>query len=281
MTDSHDPNETSQLESEQARSLLNALYDRYGFDFRNYADTSMTRRIQNAMRAENLASIPQLERRLMVDPECVERFLVAATVHVTSMFRDPEFYRALRMEVIPRIRGRKFLRIWHAGCSTGEEVFSLAVLLREEGFSGCCRIYATDMNAEVVERAKQGVFPLQSLREYSRNYIAAGGTQAFSTYYVARYEHVLFDRSLSSDIVFSQHNLVSDGPFHRFDLILCRNVMIYFNQTLADRVHRLLFESLMPNGFLCLGNKESVQFTPHEDCYEQFHANLPIYQKRE
>jgi chemotaxis protein methyltransferase CheR len=273
-------NEESLADGAQVRSLLNAVYARYGLDFRNYADASIRRRIEKAMRSENLATILQLERRLLADPACMERFLVAATVNVTSMFRDPDFYGALRREVVPQLRQRHFLRIWHAGCSTGEEVFSLAILLREEGVGEQCRIYATDLNADVLERARQGVFPLPSLREYSRNYIAAGGSRAFSDYYRAQYDHVLFDRTLTSNIVFSQHNLVSDGPFNRFDLILCRNVLIYFNQCLADHVHRLLFESLAPAGYLCLGNSEMIRFTPYESSYHALHAEQRIYQRR-
>jgi chemotaxis protein methyltransferase CheR len=273
-----DPDSENRTEFEQVRSLLNAIYERYGHDLRDYAQVSITRRIQQAVRAENLASIPQLERRLLVDPDCIERFLVAATVNVTSMFRDPSFYHAFRNDVVPELRKRPFFRIWHAGCSTGEEAFSLAILLREEGLAQQCRIYATDVNADVLAKAKHGVFPLQSLREYSTNYIAAGGSQPFSTYYTARYDHVLFDRTLAANIVFSQHNLVTDGPFSQFDVILCRNVLIYFNQSLANRVHHLLFNSLLPAGFLCLGKSETVQFTPHESRYATFHVDQRIYQ---
>jgi chemotaxis protein methyltransferase CheR len=269
----------SPAEYAHVRSLLDAVYQRYGLDFRNYADMSITRRIQNSVRSENLASIEQLERKLMVDTACMERFLVSATVNVTSMFRDPGFYYALRNEIIPQISSRPFLRIWHAGCATGEEVFSLGILLREEGLAGRCRIYATDMNASVLEKAKRGVFPLGCLREYSRNYIAAGGSQSFSSYYTAKYDNVVFDRTLRDNVVFSQHNLVSDRSFNRFNLVLCRNVMIYFNEILACRVHRLLYESLLPAGFLCLGNSETIKFTPHESCYQPFHARQRIYQK--
>jgi chemotaxis protein methyltransferase CheR len=275
----HDPAESRELEVQQVRSLLEAIYERYGCDFRDYADASMTRRIHKTRRAERLASIPLLQRRLLVDPACMERFLVAATVNVTSMFRDPRFYRALRNDVLPRLEAKPFFRIWHAGCSTGEEVFSLAILLREEGLAERCRIYATDLNAGVVAKAKDGVFPLQALREYSTNYIAAGGRRPFCDYYTARYEYVLFDRSLAANTVFSQHNLVSDGPFNQFDLILCRNVLIYFNQALAQQVHDLLYASLLPAGFLCLGSSETVQFTPREACYQQVLPDQRIYQR--
>jgi chemotaxis protein methyltransferase CheR len=231
------------------------------------------------MLSENLASISQLERRLLVDTDCMERFLVAVTVNVTSMFRDPAFYRALRTDVISQVRSRPFIRIWHAGCATGEEVYSLAILLREEGLAERCRIYATDVNAVVLEKAEQGVFPLGLLQAYSRNYIAAGGSQPFSTYYSARYDHVVFDRTLRENIVFSKHNLVTDKSFNRFDIVLCRNVMIYFNRTLASHVHQLIHESLLPEGFLCLGNIETIKFTPLEACYKQVHAEQRIYQK--
>lgn len=275
-----EPRCNGQSEFEQVRSLLDNVYARYGVDLRDYALASMTRRIQGAMRAENLVSIPQFERRLLNDRECMERFLAAATVNVTSMFRDPGFYLAFRSEVIPQLKRRPFLRIWHAGCSTGEEVFSLAILLREEGLAQRSRIYATDLNAEALAKAKRGVFPLHALREYSTNYIAAGGSQSFSVYYTARYDHVLFDRTLAANIVFSQHNLATDGQFNQFDVILCRNVLIYFNQALATRVHNLLCESLLPAGFLCLGVSETVQFTTHEMRYEKVRGNQRIFQKR-
>lgn len=269
----------NQAQTAEVRSLLDAIYERYGLDFRNYADSSITRRIQKMMVSENLSSIPQLERRLVVDTECMERFLVAATVNVTSMFRDPGFYRALRTDVIPRVCSLPFIRIWHAGCASGEEVYSLAILLREEGLGTRCRIYATDVNAAVLEKAQRGVFPIGLLQDYSRNYIAAGGSQPFSSYYTARYEHVVFDRTLRENIVFSKHNLGTDKSFNRFDIVLCRNVMIYFNRTLANQVHHLLYDSLLPNGFLCLGNSETIKFTPYEACYRQVQAEQRIYQR--
>ena len=280
MSEIADNNDDDQTEGVQVRSLLDAVYKRYGLDFRNYARPSIKRRIETVMRAENLASIPQLERRLLVDPACMERFVGGATVNVTSMFRDPDFYRALRFEVIPHLRERPFLKIWHAGCSTGEEVISLAIVLREEGLVERCRIYATDINTEVLDKAKQGVFSVSTVKEYSRNYIAAGGQQAFSDYYRAKYDYVLFDRTLISNIVFSHHNLASDGAFSQFDVILCRNVVIYFNQQLADRVHQLLYDSLLPAGYLCLGSSEIIRFTPYESCYHAFHPEHRIYQKR-
>ena len=177
------------------------------------------------------------------------------------------------------MRQQPFVRLWHVGCSTGEEVFSMAILLHEEGLYPRCRIYATDMNESVLAQAKTGIFPLGHLREYTANYLQAGGTGAFSEYYMAAYDHVLFHHSLSDNVVFGQHNLVTDGSFNDFHVILCRNVMIYFNETLTARVHDLLYGSLALGGFLCLGNRESIRFSPHESGYEEFELQGRIYRK--
>src|SRR2546423_3132019 len=200
----------------------------------------------------------------------MERFLRAVTVHVTAMFRDPGFWRAVRAKVVPHLRGQPFFRVWHVGCSTGEEVYSMAILLHEEGLYPKCRIYATDLNEAVLATARDGIFPLAALQEYTGNYLQAGGTGAFSDYYTARYDRVIFHRALTENVVFAQHNLVTDSSFNEFQVIVCRNVLIYFGPALATRVHRLLYESLAPSGFLALGDKESIKFTPHEACYEEF-----------
>jgi chemotaxis protein methyltransferase CheR len=209
----------------------------------------------------------------------MERFLLNVTINVTSMFRDPEFYRAFRTRVAPELRRQPFVRLWHVGCSSGEEVFSMAILLHEEGIYPRCRIYATDMNESVLARAKTGIFPLAHLREYTANYLQGGGTGSFSEYYTAAYDRVIFQHSLSDNVVFAQHNLVTDGSFNDFHVILCRNVLIYFNETLTSRVHNLLYESLALGGFLGLGNRESIKFTPHESCYEEFDLQARIYRK--
>jgi chemotaxis protein methyltransferase CheR len=195
------------------------------------------------------------------------------------MFRDPHFYRAFRSKVIPFLRTYPFIRIWHAGCSTGEEVYSLAILLQEEGLYERCRLYATDMNEVVLKQAKAGVFSMGRMQDYTQNYLQAGGRRSFSEYYTAAYDHVVFHPFLKENVIFAQHNLVVDGSFNEFNVILCRNVMIYFNQALQARVHQLLYESLAKFGVLALGDKESLRFTPHESQYEVWERRTKLYGK--
>jgi chemotaxis protein methyltransferase CheR len=195
------------------------------------------------------------------------------------MFRDPTFYTALRTKVAPLLHTYPFTRIWVAGCSTGEEVFSLAILLAEEGLYDRTRIYATDINELVLEKAKTGVFPIDKMQEYTQNYIKAGGMRSFSEYYVARYDGALFARSLLDNVVFAQHNLVSDRTFNEFNLVLCRNVMIYFDRSLQNRVHELFYDSLETFGVLGLGHKESMHFTPYEDRFEELDGDERLYRK--
>jgi chemotaxis protein methyltransferase CheR len=271
--------DNSEPEALEIGLLLEAVFCRYGFDFRNYAYPSIQRRVWHSVRAEGLQSVSELQGKLLHDPACMERFLLTVTVNVTTMFRDPTSYRTFRECVAPVLRDLPFLRIWHVGCSTGEEVYSMAILLREEGLDAKCRIYATDMNEAVVTKAKEGIFPLAMVQEYTANYLEAGGNTAFSQYYTARYGNVIFDRALVENAVFAQHNLVTDGSFNEFHVILCRNVLIYFNQMLTERVHRLLYDSLAPSGFLGLGSGESLRFTPHESCYEEFDKNAKLYRR--
>lgn len=274
------PVDDDPLEMLEIQLLLEAIYRRYGFDFRDYAYDSIRRRIGNVLESEGLQSLAELQGKLLHEPACMERFLLKVTVHATAMFRDPTFYRAFRHQVVPLLNDLPFIRIWHVGCSTGEEVYSMAIVLQESGLESKCRIYATDMNEAVLARAKSGIFPLAALQEFTQNYLQAGGTRAFSEYYTARYDHVLFQRELTKMVVFSQHNLVTDSSFNEFHVILCRNVLIYFNQPLSAHVHRLLFESLAPGGILCLGNRESIHFTPHEAAYAVLDAAERIYQRK-
>jgi chemotaxis protein methyltransferase CheR len=273
------PSPDNEIEALEVQLFLEAVFRRYGFDFRDYAYPSIRRRIGNQVRAEGLESIPELQEKILHEPACMERFLLAVTVNVTSMFRDPHFYRAFRTKVVPYLRSYPFLRIWHVGCSTGEEVYSMAILLHEEGLYPKCRLYATDMNEEVLARAKAGIFPLALLQEYTTNYLQAGGTASLSEYYTAKYGNVIFQRSLTENIVFAQHNLVTDSSFNEFHVILCRNVMIYFNDTLTNRVHHLLHESLAASGFLGLGNRESMKHTPYEACYEEIDGHEKLYRR--
>jgi chemotaxis protein methyltransferase CheR len=209
----------------------------------------------------------------------MERLLLDLSINVTAMFRDPTFYVSFREQVVPLLRTYPFTRIWVAGCSTGEEVYSLAILLQEEELYARTRIYATDINEIVLEQARAGVFPLDRMREYTDNYIRAGGRRSFSEYYLAKYEGALFDRSLTENVVWAQHNLVQDRSFNEFNVILCRNVMIYFDRSLQNRVHRLFYESLERFGILCLGHKESIRFTEFEDSYEELDPQEKLYRR--
>jgi chemotaxis protein methyltransferase CheR len=259
--------------------LLEGVYRRYGFDFREYAPASLRRRVWRRVHAEGVSTISALQDRLLHDPACMERLLLDLSINVTAMFRDPTFYVAVREKVVPLLRTYPFTRIWIAGCSTGEEVYSLAILLLEEGVYERARIYATDINESVLDRARAGVFPLDKMREYTQNYIKAGGQRAFSEYYLAKYDGAQFQRSLVENVVFAQHNLVSDRSFNEFNVIVCRNVMIYFDRALQDRVHRLFYDSLAMFGVLALGAKESIRFSPFENSYEDLDANERLYKK--
>src|SRR5438477_7180597 len=221
-----------ELEDLEVQLLLEAIYRRYGFDFREYAPASLKRRLWRRIYAEGLESVSGLQERVLHDPACMERLLLDLSINVTAMFRDPSFYVAFRGKVAPLLRTYPFTRIWNAGCSTGEEVYSLAILLAEESVYDRARIYATDINAEVLARAKAGVFPLDRMREYTANYLRAGGRTAFSEYYVAAYDGARFSPSLVENVVFAQHNLVSDRKFNDFNVVICRNVMIYFDRSL-------------------------------------------------
>jgi chemotaxis protein methyltransferase CheR len=259
--------------------LLEGVYRRYGFDFREYAPASLRRRVWRRVHAEGVTTISALQDKLLHDPACMERLLLDLSINVTAMFRDPTFYVAFRRNVVPLLRTYPFTRIWVAGCSTGEEVYSLAILLDEEGVYERTRIYATDINESVLQRARAGVFPLDKMREYTENYIKAGGKRAFSEYYLAKYDGAQFQHSLVENVVVAQHNLVSDRSFNEFNVIVCRNVMIYFDRALQDRVHRLFYESLVTFGVLALGAKESIAFSPFEDRYDDLDASERLYKK--
>jgi chemotaxis protein methyltransferase CheR len=268
-----------ETETLELQLLLEGVYRQYGFDFREYAPASLKRRVWRRVQAERAGTIAGLLERVLHDAEVMERLLLDLSINVTSMFRDPTFYGTFREKVVPVLRTYPFTRIWIAGCSTGEEVYSLAILLREEGIYDRTRIYATDINAAVLERAREGVFPLDKMREYTENYIRAGGKRSFSEYYLAKYEGALFDRTLSDNVVWAPHNLVQDRSFNTFNVILCRNVMIYFDRVLQNRVHELFYDSLERLGFLALGHKESIRFTGYEGAYEELDVLEKLYRK--
>jgi chemotaxis protein methyltransferase CheR len=210
----------------------------------------------------------------------VNHFIEEITVNVTEMFRDPSFFKVLKTELFPILATYPLIRIWHAGCSTGEEVYSLAIMLKEANLLHKSILYATDLSSDVLQRAAQGIFPLSAMKEYSGNYIEAGGEREFSSYYVAKYDRVIFSEALSSKMVFATHNLVSDGSFNEFQLILCRNVMIYFNRPLQDKVLQLFDQSLHSLGFLALGSKETIRFTSIENRYKQFYNTEKIWRRK-
>jgi len=268
-----------ELEQIELQLLLEGVYRHYGFDFREYAPASLKRRVWRRVHAEGESTISGLLERVLHDPASMERLLLDLSINVTAMFRDPTFYLAFREKVVPVLRTYPFTRIWVAGCSTGEEVYSLAIVLTEEGLYERTRIYATDINETVLELARAGVFPLEKMQEYTENYIRSGGKRSFSEYYLARYEGALFDRALRENVVWAPHNLVQDRAFNTFNAVLCRNVMIYFDRALQNRVHELFYESLDRFGILALGHKESIRFTGFEKAYEELDANERLFRK--
>lgn len=267
------------LEDIEIELLLEGIYRYYGFDFRDYAPSSLKRRVRRIMHLEEVTRVSALQDRILHDPKCLERFLLGLTVHVTAMFRDPSFFVSFRQRVIPILRTYPFIRIWHAGCSTGQEVYSMAILLHEEGLYHRCRIYATDMNEYVLQQAKNGIYPLGLMQEYTQLYLKAGGKRSFSEYYTAAYENAIFRSFLKENIVFSQHNLATDNSFNEFNVILCRNVLIYFNPVLQKRVHELFYNSLCPFGILGLGRQETLKLTPYEQHYEELDRSDRLYRR--
>jgi chemotaxis protein methyltransferase CheR len=268
-----------ELERIEIELLLEGVFRHYGFDFRSYAYASIRRRLWKRVEAEGLRSVSELQALVLHDSAAMDRLLLDLSISVTAMFRDPDFYAVFRREVVPLLRTYPFIRIWHAGCSTGEEVYSAAIVLEEEGLLDRSRIYATDINDRVLKQAKAGIFPLNRMQEYTENYIRAGGERSFSEYYTAMYDGALFSPSLTRNTVFSQHNLVTDRTFSEFHMVFCRNVLIYFDRALQDRVHSLFYDSLVMFGILALGSKESLRFSQYEDCYEMLHVKERIYRK--
>jgi len=259
--------------------LLNAICRKYGYDFRGYARASVKRRVKHRLSMSGLETISDMQRAVLYDREFFSTLLQDMSVNVTEMFRDPSFYRAVREKVIPELSGLEVIKVWHAGCATGEEVYSMAILLKEEGLYEKSRIYATDFDQAVLAKAKEGVYPIGSLKAYTRNYRDAGGLEPFADYYSARYEFVLLDRSLKENILFSDHNLVTDGVFGEMNLILCRNVLIYFRRELQDHVFELFRDSLCHNGILCLGAKETIRLSRHSEAFADLVKEEKIYRK--
>lgn len=257
------------ISDEEIDTLVDDMLEIYGYDFTEYSKASLRRRIQRIVINDKLTSFAEFRYRLKNSDAYFSHIVEEISVNVTEMLRDPGFYRAIVEKVIPVLTSYPFIRIWHAGCATGEEVYSMAILLKEAGLLHKSLIYGTDINPAALEKARQGIFPISQLQQYSRNYIAAGGKSDFSDYYTSNYQLVKFDESLAKKMVFSTHNLVTDSSFNSFQLIFCRNVMIYFNKQLQDRVLQLFDSSLEHFGFLALGTKETIRFAPIASNYTQ------------
>jgi len=260
--------------------LLEAIFLRYGYDFRNYSKAHIKRRILHRLGISMLTSVSQLQDKVLRDRAFFIELLNDLSINVTEMFRDPEFYKSLRETIIPKLRTYAYFKIWHAGCSTGEEVYSLSIILKEEGLLERCQVYATDFNRNVLEIAREGVYQKSEIEQYENNYHRSGGTKKLSDYYKSRYGSVIFDKELSDKIVFADHNLVTDTVFADVNLILCRNVLIYFEKGLQDKVISLFYDSLVPSGILCLGTKESIKFSGHGNLFEIIDDKQKIFKKK-
>ncbi len=260
--------------------LLQAVFLQYGYDFREYSRAHVKRRVKHLMIQEGLESISGLQNNILHDRKAFERLVSSLSINVTEMFRNPDFYKSIRENVIPILKTYPYLKIWHAGCATGEEVYSFAIMLKEEDLLERTQIYATDFNSNVVQQARKGIFPIRNIKEYTANYQKAGGKESFSDYYHASDEFVIFDKNLKKNIVFAEHNLVTDGVFAEVNMIVCRNVLIYFNRDLQNNVLKLLHNSLVTGGYLALGTKESLMFSDEEKKYKAVDAKQKIFKKR-
>lgn len=263
----------------EIKLLIEAIFLKYSYDFRDYSGASVKRRVLHALKQLKCESISQLQERVLRNADDFMQLLQYITIPTTEMFRDPEYYLALREEVVPFLKTYPSLKIWIAGCSTGEELYSMAILLKEEGLLERSIIYATDINPVSLEKARKGIFSLDRVRSYTNNYQQAGGKAAFSDYYTAAYESALFDRSLCENISFADHSLATDSVFSETHLISCRNVMIYFNQELQERALGLFHESLCRRGFLGLGSKESLEFSGYVNLFEPLVKQQRIFRK--
>lgn len=267
------------LSEEEIALILNDLIEVYGYDFTGYSKPMLQRRINRLFKLRSFSGFNTFRYLLINEPEYLNWFISEVTVPVTEMFRDPSFFLTLRNEVLPALSKYPLIRIWHAGCSTGEEVYSVAILLKELNLLDKALVYATDINPEVLNVAAAGIFPLNGMKQYSENYVESGGANYFSNYYTAHYDLVKFDDRLKKRMVFSTHNLVADASFNQFQLIICRNVLIYFNQELQNRVFTLFDNSLENNCFIALGSKETLRFSSIEQYYEKINLKDKIWRK--
>ena len=246
------------FDNQEFKDLLESIRFVYGYDFTDYAEASVKRRIDQFMKTRKITALEKLGKMILQDERLFEEFVQELSVTVTEMFRDPFFYKSLKENVLKRLATYPFIKVWIAGCATGEEIYSVAILLQEEGLLNRSVIYATDINQKSLQIAKEGIYPVENIKAYTDNYQKAAGARAFSEYYKSKYNSVMFDKSLKQNIVFAAHNLAVDRSFNEFQLIICRNVLIYFNQQLQNKVISLFYDSLCPFGFLGLGNKDRI-----------------------
>ena len=260
--------------------LLEAVNRKYGYDFRQYSQAHIRRRIMNRMAFSGFEDFSKLQFKILNDETFASEVLQDLSITVTEMFRDPAFYRSLREQVIPILKTYPFIKIWHAGCATGEEAYSMAILLQEEGLYDRTTIYATDFNQLALNRAKEGIFSNKMIKEYTTNYQLSGGKEPFSSYYTSNYDNVIMNQSLKKNIVWANHNLVTDSVFAEVNLILCRNVLIYFDKNLQNKVQSLFYNSLINGGVLCLGSKESLRYSDLYEDYQELDSVQRIFKKK-
>ncbi len=274
--------ESRQVRNEnlEIKLLLEAIFLKYGYDFRNYAVAHIKRRLEQRKSLSKLKSYSEMQHRIIYDENFFNYLLLDLSINVTEMFRDPWFYKDVRNTIIPHLKTYPFIKVWHAGCSAGQEVYSMGIVLEEEGMKERTQVYATDYNELILEKAKAGIYPIDVIREYTANYIQSGGRESFSDYYTADNQNVILKKSLREKVLFSSHNLVTDGVFGEMNVIFCRNVLIYFNKELQERVFQLFYESLCPGGFLCLGSKETLRFSKVAEHFEIVAEKAKIYRKK-
>lgn len=268
------------LDTHQIRGLLIAIKDRFGYDFTDYAEASVQRRISNFMNTRKISTLESLSNLILESESDFEAFIQELSVTVTEMFRDPTFFKSLRNTVIPNLATWPFIKIWIAGCATGEEILSITILLKEANLLNRSVIYATDINQNSLRIARSGIYPIDAMQKHTSNYLKSGGTADFSDYYTAKYQSVMFNKELLHNVVISPHNLATDQSFNEFQLIVCRNVLIYFNQQLQNRVINLFTQSLSPFGYLALGSKESLLFAEDRLRFEEVDRKEKIFRKK-
>lgn len=270
---------TSDIEGIEIRLLLEGIFQTYGYDFQQYAEASLRRRLTLWLQKSGLGSFSEAQGRVLRDRELFTDLLEGITVNVSEMFRDPQFFKAMREEVVPHLKTHPFVKIWVAGCATGEEVYSMAILLSEEGLAGRYRIYATDINEKVLKQAEEGIYPLDKMQQFINSYQKAGGKRDFANYYTARYKHAMLAQDLKRNIVFASHNLAVDAGLGEMQMILCRNLLIYFKASLKEHVLVLFDNCLQRGGFLCLGMKETLADRAIADRYKELVRSTRIYRK--